>query len=209
MVIDLFPFIIEPMRVRDISAVMKIERRSFPTPWTEYGYRRELTQNTRARYFVLRTRTAAHDTPSRVAALSSRLLGRLVGHTPAVGQIIGYAGYWLSQREIHITTIAVDPRWRRRGLGEWMLIHLLADAIARQAERATLEVRTSNSVARRLYEKYGFEPLERRQCYYRDGEDALLMMRVGLQQDAFHALLAGRRQQLATVLSQHAYTESE
>jgi ribosomal-protein-alanine N-acetyltransferase len=75
-----------------------------------------------------------------------------------------------------VTTFAVDPRWRRRGIGERLLLGLLDIAVARRAREATLEVRLSNMPARRLYEKYGFRPVGIRPRYYSDnGEDALIM----------------------------------
>ena len=78
--------------------------------------------------------------------------------------------------EAHVTTFAVDPRWRRRGAGERLLLGLLDIAVARHAREATLEVRLSNMPARRLYEKYGFRPVGIRPRYYSDnGEDALIM----------------------------------
>ena len=55
------PVIIEPMRLQDIPAVMRIERAVFPSPWSETGYRRELTQNSNSRYFVLRVQQAEAD----------------------------------------------------------------------------------------------------------------------------------------------------
>ena len=78
--------------------------------------------------------------------------------------------------EAHITTFAVDPRWRRRGIGERLLLALLDLAMERRAREATLEVRLSNLAARRLYEKYGFRPVGLRPRYYSDdSEDALIM----------------------------------
>jgi ribosomal-protein-alanine N-acetyltransferase len=78
--------------------------------------------------------------------------------------------------EAHITTFAVDPAWRRRSIGQRLLVALLDVSIARRAREATLEVRLSNVAARRLYEKYGFRPVGVRPRYYSDnGEDALIM----------------------------------
>jgi ribosomal-protein-alanine N-acetyltransferase len=57
---------------------------------------------------------------------------------------------------------------------------LLAEMIARTGEAAplTLEVRTSNSGAIALYERFGFRSAGTRRRYYSDtGEDALIMWR--------------------------------
>ena len=78
--------------------------------------------------------------------------------------------------EAHISTIAVHPDHRRRGLGELLLLHILDQAGEGSSEFVTLEVRVSNRAARELYEKYGFQGVARRKRYYTDNaEDALLM----------------------------------
>jgi ribosomal-protein-alanine N-acetyltransferase len=136
------------MTFDDLPAVHAIERASFAVPWPDDAYRNELTTNRLASYVVAR----AHDA------------------------VVGFAGLWVMVDEAHITTFAVDPRWRRRGVGERLLLALLDLSVARRAREATLEVRLSNFPARRLYEKYGFRPVGIRPRYYSDnGEDALIM----------------------------------
>jgi ribosomal-protein-alanine N-acetyltransferase len=139
---------IEEMRLDDIAEVQAIERASFATPWPPQAYRSELETNRLASYLV-----------ARIA-----------------GGIVGYAGIWLMVDEAHITTFAVHPGWRRRRIGERLLLTVLDVAIDRGAREATLEVRLSNLPARRLYEKYGFRPVGLRPRYYTDdNEDALIM----------------------------------
>ena len=139
---------IEPMTLDDLPAVHAIERASFAVPWPDDAYRNEIRTNRLASYVVARLDD----------------------------QVVGFAGIWLMVDEAHVTTFAVDPRWRRRGVGERMLLALLDLSIARQAREATLEVRLSNLPARKLYEKHGFRPVGIRPRYYSDnGEDALIM----------------------------------
>jgi ribosomal-protein-alanine N-acetyltransferase len=136
------------MTLADIPAVHRIERASFPTPWPSYAFRHELETNRLARYLVVR----------------------------AEGEIVAYAGVWLMVDEAHVTTFAVAPPWRARGIGGRLLMAVLRLANEMGAGVATLEVRLSNVVARRLYEKYGFRPVAIRPRYYSDnGEDALIM----------------------------------
>ncbi len=136
------------MTLADLDAVRAIERASFFPPWPDDAYRNELTTNKLATYLV-----AKMD-----------------------GVVVAFAGIWLMVDEAHVTTFAVDPAWRRRSIGERLLVALLDAAIARRAREATLEVRLSNVAARRLYEKYGFRPVGIRPRYYTDnGEDALIM----------------------------------
>ena len=139
---------IEPMGIDDLPIVQAIEESSFTTPWPPHAYRSEIETNRLAQYVVARVD----------------------------GRVVAYAGMWLMVDEAHITTFAVDPRWRRQRIGERLLITLLDLARGRRAREATLEVRLSNVAARRLYEKYGFRPVGLRPRYYSDdNEDALIM----------------------------------
>jgi [ribosomal protein S18]-alanine N-acetyltransferase len=154
------------MAVEDLPAVHGIERSSFFVPWPDDAYRNELLTNRLASYVVAR----------------------------AGDDVVGFGGLWVMVDEAHITTFAVDPRWRRRGVGEWMLLALLDRAVERGAREATLEVRLSNMPARRLYEKYGFRPVGIRPRYYSDnGEDALIMTTDPLAAPAVRERLAGLR----------------
>ena len=107
--------------------------------------------------------------------------------------IIGLGCYWEIVDEAHITVLAVDPRYQRRGLGCWLLIHLLEDAYRRRLQRATLEVRASNSRAISLYEAFGFEILGNRNRYYPDGEDALILWQNALKGVDFRKQLTDKR----------------
>jgi ribosomal-protein-alanine N-acetyltransferase len=139
---------IKPMTLGDLERVHAIEQASFFPTWPDDAYRNELTTNKLATYVVAKLEDV----------------------------VVGFAGIWLMVDEAHVTTFAVDPVWRRRGVGEHLLLALLDVAVARRAREATLEVRLSNTAARRLYEKYGFRPVGVRPRYYTDnGEDALIM----------------------------------
>ncbi len=95
---------------------------------------------------------------------------------PELAAIIGFAGLWLMVDEAHITTIAMHPDHRGRGLGEFLLVNLIDIAYTIGARWVTLEVRVSNHTAQNLYRKYGFREAGRRPRYYSDNqEDALIM----------------------------------
>ncbi|TMD28469.1 MAG: ribosomal-protein-alanine N-acetyltransferase [Chloroflexi bacterium] len=157
------------MGLDDLAAVHDIERRSFTTPWPSHAYRTELETNRLAHYRVVRVD----------------------------GRVVAYAGLWLMVDEAHVTTFAVDPMWRRRRVGEALLIAILDLAIERGAREATLEVRLSNLAARRLYEKYGFRPVGIRPRYYSDdNEDALVMTTEPLAERRMRERLARLRAEL-------------
>ena len=77
--------------------------------------------------------------------------------------------------EASLTSLAVHPRLRRRGIGEALVCESMARAQAAGAARFLLEVRLGNEAALRLYGRCGLTVAGRRPRYYRDGEDALLL----------------------------------
>ncbi|MFQ5944998.1 MAG: ribosomal protein S18-alanine N-acetyltransferase, partial [Anaerolineae bacterium] len=176
-------FRVEPMRLQDVRQVHAIDVMSFSNPWPAGAYRYELNNNKRAHYYVAREASVrGASAPKRVSdpgsAEVSGLLGRLrrrLIEDPA-DPVLGYAGFWQMGGETHISTIAVHPDHRRRGLGELLLLHMLDRAVEGGSKFVTLEVRESNRAAQELYEKYGFRGVGRRERYYTDNaEDALLM----------------------------------
>jgi ribosomal-protein-alanine N-acetyltransferase len=159
------------MGVADIPAVHAIESASFPTPWPPYAFRQELETNRMARYIVVRA-----------------------GH-----RVIAYAGIWLMADEAHMTTFAVLPAYRRRGIGGLLLSELMAVCAELGAAVVTLEVRLSNAAARRLYQEFGFKPVGMRPRYYSDnGEDALIMTTDRLETPEMQRLLAEKAARYAT-----------
>jgi ribosomal-protein-alanine N-acetyltransferase len=178
-----FPFVVEPMHLDDIPQVMTIERGSFPLPWPERAYHYELSQNQNSHYVVLRPTSEAD--PEHWWHALKRVWRRNLRP-----QIIGYGGFWLIAGEAHISTIAIDPNWRRGGLGELLLWDMLKRAVPLEVFEATLEVRVSNQVAQNLYHKYGFEKVGRRRRYYQDnGEDAWIMTVANFDGQAYQSRL--------------------
>lgn len=137
-----------PMTLADLEAVIGIEASAFEQPWSTHSFRTELMKNDLAYYLVAK-----------------------VGD-----RIAGYGGIWVIINEAHLTTLAVDRAYRRLGVASTMLQALIEKAFTMGARRITLEVRPSNSAARRLYEKFGFTARGVRKNYYID-EDGLVMYR--------------------------------
>ncbi|MBD2230264.1 ribosomal protein S18-alanine N-acetyltransferase [Phormidium tenue FACHB-1052] len=119
--------------------------------------------------------------------------------------LLGLGCYWAILDEAHITVLAVDPRYQRRGLGKWLLVNLLTDASERALTRATLEVRPSNSRALALYESFGFETLGRRRRYYADGEDALVLWQKSLKTAEFRDQLQQQRSAVSDRLGRQGW----
>jgi ribosomal-protein-alanine N-acetyltransferase len=162
--------VVDRMTVDDLPAVHEIEREAFRTPWPAHAYRHELENNRLAHYIVARRGD----------------------------EIVGFAGIWLLVDEAHVTTFATRRAWRRRGVGERLLLALLDLAAARGAHEATLEVRPSNTPARRLYAKYGFKVVGIRPRYYSDNnEDALIMTTPELEGQSMRERIAELRSAVA------------
>lgn len=134
--------------LEDIDDIYSVEIASFPVAWSKEAFVGELTTNHFAQYYVLELE----------------------------GKVVGYAGMWIIIDEAHITNIAILPEARGQKLGELLMTHMMAIAQPQGARGMTLEVRISNHVAIRLYEKLGFEQRGIRKNYYADTmEDALIM----------------------------------
>jgi ribosomal-protein-alanine N-acetyltransferase len=94
--------------------------------------------------------------------------------------VAGFCAFWLVFDEIHINNVAMRPKFRGRGIGTALLLHVLTEARNLGARRATLEVRASNEGARRLYDRLGFYVAGTRRNYYSNPvEDALVLWRDG------------------------------
>lgn len=138
---------LHPMAPADLDEVLSIERASFPSAWSRASYLREL-RSPSSHYFVARLE----------------------------GSIIAYAGMWTVPGEAHISTLAVRPDHRGRGLGRRLLSHLIEIARRHDVAKITLEVRQANHIARSLYRKFGFEETGILPRYYGDtGETGVVM----------------------------------
>ncbi|MGH2486706.1 MAG: ribosomal protein S18-alanine N-acetyltransferase [Ktedonobacterales bacterium] len=175
-------YVVDPMTLGDIPRVIEIEKLAYPSPWPPSAYRKEIQDNRYARYIVVRdTERQSGDAASRQPARRSFPLSLLPSRPapagpPDTASIIAFAGLWLTPDEAHVTTIAVHPQYRGRGVGELMLSTLIRVAGDMGARMVTLEVRVSNYVAQSLYRKYGFHDAGVRRRYYSDNhEDALIM----------------------------------
>jgi [ribosomal protein S18]-alanine N-acetyltransferase len=153
-------FRLRAMEGRDIPAVVALDRQVFRDAWPESAYVQEIYFNPSAHYFVLELLDLAQS--RRWYEHRRRTASRL----------IGFVGMRVEGTRGHISTLALRPEWRGHRLGEFLLLVAITQAIADGASVLGLEVRVSNTVAQRLYEKYAFEQQSRLRGYYADGEDA-------------------------------------
>lgn len=98
------------------------------------------------------------------------------------GEMIGFVSGdpRRTERVGWIATVAVDPRYRRRGIGRALMLACEAQV---QLPIMKLTVRVSNQGAIALYEELGYRATDLWRRYYNDGEDGLVMTKNNARQD--------------------------
>lgn len=135
------------MKEQHVSSVAELEIENFSTPWSEKAIAEEL-DNENAHFLV---------------AVKN-------------GKVVGYIGIQSVCFECYITNIAVKKEYRNQGVGTLLLDRAFRDAVLRNDEFITLEVRKSNKEAISLYSKFGFKiEGERKDFYSLPKEDAHIM----------------------------------
>lgn len=139
--------LIRKMTEEDLSEVIAIEQETFSAPWSLEDFRKSIAN---AENYYL------------VAIIEKK--------------VVGYCGYWGIAGEGDIYNVAVKKEYRRQHIGMQILKELLEIARSRGITAFTLEVRSSNEAAIRLYELMGFERAGLRKDFYtRPKEDAVIM----------------------------------
>ena len=141
------------MTAADLAAVMAIERQN-PGPWNASHLADELKQPLSWQWLA---RTADTD----------RVIGYIIGRTVA--------------DEAEILRLAVDANHRRRGVAQQLLQHTFTELRRSGTLTCFLELRVSNIVARRLYEKNGFQSIGIRYNYYQSPDEDAFVMTKSLQ----------------------------
>jgi ribosomal-protein-alanine N-acetyltransferase len=148
--IDLPQTRLRAMEEADVAAVVEIEQRVYPFPWTAGIF----SDCLRVGY--------------QCAVLELDVI------TVGYGIIASGAG------EAHLLNVCVREEFRNRGFGRLLMTHLLTLAAGAGAAVVFLEVRPANTGAVRLYETLGFRQIGVRRGYYQaqsGREDALVMRR--------------------------------
>lgn len=140
---------IKPMEQEHLDEVLAIEALCFSVPWSREAYLSLL--------------------PSHYTTLTVVL---------EQDKVVGYIGLQHVLDTGDIVTIAVHPDWQGQGIATFLLEVAFSQAKKLALEIIFLEVRESNSGARHLYKKVGFQESGRRKHYYRKPvEDAIVMYR--------------------------------
>lgn len=140
--------VVAPMHADELDALLEIERRTYPFPWTRGNFADSLI--------------------SGYSGWTCRV----------DGEPVAYAVMMLVVDEAHLLNLTVAPDWQRRGYGTLMLHHLISIARGHGARRMFLEVRPSNAAGQGIYRRLGFGVIGLRRGYYpapAGREDALVM----------------------------------
>ena len=90
-------------------------------------------------------------------------------------ELIGVITCDFNEFDADIEGVVVKKEYRKMGIGALLISELQKKLIDEKKEKIFLEVRKSNLIAKKLYEKMGFKSLSERKGYYSDGEDAVVM----------------------------------
>jgi ribosomal-protein-alanine N-acetyltransferase len=138
---------IHAAQLSDIPAIYMLETACFPDPWSQKSLRETMRENT-----------------------AIMLLATENGH------VAGYlcASYLLDECELN--RICILPQFRRLGGGKQLLDALETACSTRGVTQIFLEVREGNTAARRLYTQAGFSEIGLRKRYYKNPEEAAVLM---------------------------------
>jgi ribosomal-protein-alanine N-acetyltransferase len=143
---------IEPATLRDAPKLAQLHGASFHRGWGEGEFEQMLSERNTLVHRLRRGRTT-----------------------------IGFAVSRMAADEAEILSIAVDAKYRGRGLSRNLLLTHLGHLAGRGIRTVFLEVEENNQPARRLYDRTGFSVAGRRERYYKQpgGEqlNAVLMRR--------------------------------
>jgi ribosomal-protein-alanine N-acetyltransferase len=144
---------LRPARLEDVARLCEIEQAAASHPWSAGMYRDSIEQ----------------------------------GHHTLVweenGSILAFAVWMIVDDFAELLNIVVQPEEQGRGIGRTLLSRIFDDARACGCTRLFLEVRESNTVARRLYFACGMTEIGQRKNYYRaegGGREHAMLMEIVL-----------------------------
>ena len=148
-IIKPFPEIeFERMQEIDLQQVMVIEEEAFPDPWHISFFKRELRKRKKATQLYVTRKNE---------------------------KVIGYIVFYIAGDECHILNIAVEIKYRRHGVGKFLIESALEIIRKKDVNNVYLEVSVNNTAALELYKKYKFQVLGVRKRYYSNGDDAYVL----------------------------------
>lgn len=139
-------------KLTDFDQVLEIENSCFKEPYKEEDLKYEFTKNPVNKIIV---------------AVDEE-------------KVIGFIDFLITFNSSTIMQIAVKDEYRRQGIATRLLEEMTKSfpkEIDDVVETITLEVRESNVAAKKLYESVGYEVVTIKKNYYKDGENAVYMIK--------------------------------
>ena len=134
--------------IMHLNECVDLDQKSLNGLWTKYQWERELAD------------------PKRIC------LGVIELETK---KLLGLCSAWLVMDELQITSIAVHPKYQRKGLGKVLLSDLIKRFSSLQTNQIHLEVKDTNEPAKAFYKSMGFKTVSNRSNFYKDGSNALIL----------------------------------
>lgn len=154
---------------RDMPEVLGIESQSFEFHWSEEDFIRCLRQR--------------------------NCIGMVAEFEE---QVVGFMIYELHKTRLHVLNFAVNPKFRRRAVGQAMMSKLVSKLSHQRRNSILLEVRETNLAAQLFFRKIGFRAVSVLRDFYDDTtEDAYLMQFTYQPADAEEAMPVNRITRLA------------
>lgn len=144
----------------DADIIAEMATKYLTHSWGASEIRKDIEKNPNSRYFV-------------VVRSGKALPGQAYR---GESDVVGYISYWTVLAEGEIHDVVVTEELRRRGLGRKLVNHMLRTGRHEGICDFTLEVRSRNEAAIKLYEEFGFRREGMRKGYY-DNDDAVIMWR--------------------------------
>lgn len=143
---------IRTFRAADLEEVIEMERKCFSDPWPGILFSRIGGKNPEG---------------FKVAVFDSEVIGYVLGRTEEKDEkTLG-----------HLLNLAVEKKFRRRGIGSKLITEIEVYFRKRNAEGAWLEVREDNQGARKFYLYNEYRKIDYVKDYYPNGDDAIIMGR--------------------------------
>ena len=95
-----------------------------------------------------------------------------------VNLVIGICVFQIVLDEAQINYFVVNPKFRRRGFGSYLMRYLIKQCEKSNLKKLFLEVSNSNLTAEKFYSCFDFFTVGIRKNYYKDGSDAILKEKI-------------------------------
>ncbi|MBQ8547666.1 MAG: ribosomal protein S18-alanine N-acetyltransferase [Lachnospiraceae bacterium] len=139
------------MTEEDVAAVAALEAANFSRPWSYEAFLKTLSDEN---YIVIIAKDA--------------------------DALLGYCVLLCTGEEADITNVCTAPEARGKGVATGMMTALMEEGRSRGVVEFFLEVRESNTPARGLYTKLGFEEIGLRKNYYEEPREHAVLMKKGI-----------------------------